>query len=72
MRVFLNLRTIERFSNFCGVTQCLQGGFFLKKKPLEDNGFPLHPLENRFSQSEITDSACSSRPILISETPYVE
>ena len=29
-----------------------QGGFFLRKKPLEVSDFPLHPLENRCNRKD--------------------
>jgi hypothetical protein len=39
---------LEQFSNPCGVTNVVQGGLFLGKKPLEVGGFPLLQLENRY------------------------
>jgi len=39
---------LERFSNFRGVTMIVQGGFFLRKKPLEVSDFSLHQWENRY------------------------
>jgi hypothetical protein len=39
---------LERFSNSRGVTKVVQGGFFLRKKPLKVRGFLLHQLENRY------------------------
>jgi hypothetical protein len=40
---------LERFSNSCGVFEIVQGGFFLRKKPLGDWASPLYQLENRYS-----------------------
>jgi hypothetical protein len=37
---------VEQFSNSCGITRDVQGGFFLRKNPLKGGGFPLHKLEN--------------------------
>jgi hypothetical protein len=47
---------LERFSNSRKVTKVVQGGFFLRKKPLEVSGFVLHRLENRYT------GAISSHP----------
>jgi hypothetical protein len=44
----LEVHALERFSNSRGVTNVVQGGFFLRKKPLEVSGFALHQLENRY------------------------
>jgi anti-anti-sigma factor len=46
----------ERFSNSHEVTKVVRGGFFLRKKPLEANGFPLNQLENRNGASGTQDS----------------
>jgi len=44
--------TLERFSNYRGVSKVVQGGFFLRKRPLEADGFPIHQLENRYSRGK--------------------
>jgi hypothetical protein len=46
------VRFLERSSNSRGVEEALQGGFFLRKKPLWSSGFPLHQLENRYNCTE--------------------
>jgi hypothetical protein len=38
---------LERFSNTRALTSSVQGGFFLKKKPLSGGGFGVEQLENR-------------------------
>ena len=46
-------KLLERFSNSRGVTNVVQGGFFLRKKPLEVSGFALHQLENRYKRRSL-------------------
>ena len=46
---FLHLPGLERFSNSRGVFGIVQGGFFLRKKPLSSGDFLLQQLENRYS-----------------------
>ena len=43
---------LEQFSSSRGVFRCVQGGLFLRKRPLKRTGFPLQQLENRYSQKE--------------------
>jgi hypothetical protein len=40
---------LERFSNRYSPCETVQGGFFLRKKPLNCGGFGVQQLENRYS-----------------------
>jgi len=36
----------------------MQDGFFLRKKPFQGITFPLHQLESRYSQHELSSCSC--------------
>ena len=47
---------LDRFSSSRGVFRGVQGGLFLRKRPLKRTGFPLQQLENRYSESSLRDA----------------
>src|SRR5579875_1331699 len=56
------ISSLRRFSRSCGVSDSVQGGFFLRKNPRQSVTFPLLHLENR---STARPDVSAQSPVLI-------
>ena len=53
---------LKRFSSLHSVTGSMEGGFFLRKKPLSCNSLPLQQLENRYIDPPQNECIVVSHP----------
>jgi hypothetical protein len=61
---------IEQFRNLCGLKKGVQGGFFLKKKPLQSGGFGVQQFLNRCSCNPLHKSVYNSPDIYTSKVVW--